>query len=291
MARVVTSLGTFGLALLLIGNASACLIPFSPPTAPSVTFSTAHFRHSSSFCTVGFGGSRIPTEAVRWLGEPNTANQPSASLRAAMSAHGRFYHGQTYRADAVYLVQPESFARRAAEGDLDRRNLGMFVQVIVSLGSESRFEFELLYDFDSDRLADAVDVIAFVDVDVQAPATDGAPTPYYAGLNPAMPASFGAIQHAMGSWKGGLGPPGNGIGYGWGGFPSDLGGYFAPEEDYAFNWDLSDLQDGIAQQNLEGSAPDNFDAAPEPSSLAVFCGLGVLALWSAWLRKGKRKPA
>ena len=291
MARVVTSLGTLGLVLLLIGNASAYLIPLSGPTAPSVTFSTAHFRHSSSFCTVGFGGSRIPTDKVGWLGDPYRAYQPNGSPPMALSAHSRLYHGQTYRSDALYMVHPEPFAPSAAEGDLDRRNLGMFVQMVVAAGSDSRFEFELLYDLDCDRQPEHLDVIAFVDVDVQAPATDGAPTPYYAGLNPAMPASFGAIQHAMGSWKGGLGPPGNGIGYGWGGFPSDLGGYFAPEEDYAFNWDLSDLQDGIAQQNLEGSAPDNFDAAPEPSSLVVFCGLGVLALWSAWLRKGKRKPA
>jgi len=207
-----------------------------------------------------------------------------------MSAHGRFYHGQTYRPDAVYLVQRESLAPKAGDGDLDRRNLGMFVQVIVSLGSDSRFEFELLYDFYSDRLAEALDVIAFVDVDVQEPTTYGAPTPYYAGLNPALPASFGAIQHAMESSQDILGAPGNGVGYGWGGFPAHSGDYFAPDEDYAFNWDLSDLQGGIAQQNLEGSPPGNFDAAPEPSSLAVFCGLGVLALWGVWLRKVKRKP-
>jgi len=293
MARVVTTLGTFGLVLLLIGNASAYLIPFSPPRAPSVTFSAAHLGHSPSFCTVGLGGSRIPTEAVRWLGEPNTANRPSASLRAAMSAHGRFYHGQTYRADAVYLVQPESFARRAAEGDLDRRNLGMFVQMVVAAGSDSRYEFELLYDLDCDRQPEHLDVIAFVDVDIQEPSTDDAPVPYYAGLNPAMPASFGAIQHAMASTKGGMWGSSGGIGYGWGGFPTAVGDYSRSGDDYTadFDLDLYDLQSGIAPQNLEGSSGEHLDAAAEPSSLVVFCGLGVLALWGAWLRKGKRKPA
>ena len=293
MARVVTSLGTLGLVLLLIGNASAYLIPLSGPTAPSVTFSTAHFRHSSSFCTVGFGGSRIPTDKVGWLGDPYRAYQPNGSPPMALSAHSRLYHGQTYRSDALYMVHPEPFAPSAAEGDLDRRNLGMFVQMVVAAGSDSRFEFELLYDLDCDRQPEHLDVIAFVDVDVQAPATDGAPTPYYAGLNPAMPASFGAIQHAMASTKGGMWGSSGGIGYGWGGFPTAVGDYSRSGDDYTadFDLDLYDLQSGIAPQNLEGSSGEHLDAAAEPSSLVVFCGLGVLALWGAWLRKGKRKPA
>jgi len=129
-----------------------------------------------------------------------------------------------------------------------------------------------------------------VDVDVQEPATDGVPTPYYAGLNPAMPASFGAVQHAMESTKGVPGLSGNGIGYGLGGMAPGVGMNWPFEDVCPSSLDLFDLQNGIDQQNLEGSAPDHLDAAAEPSSLAVFCGLGVLALWGAWLRNGKRKP-
>jgi hypothetical protein len=294
MVRCATFACATGVLLLLAANASAHFTPTAVPAKADVTLLAAHFGGTPSVCTVGFGCAGIPTDKVGWLGEPETATRrPSAPLRAALAAHGRFYRPRRYRTDAVYFVQPAWLGGAATNGELDRWNLDVFVQVVAAAEADCRFKFQLMFDLDAEEPPEMLDLIELVEVDVEDSNVAGLRLPYGAGLNPALPASFGAIQHAMATMKAGMEQSGDGISGAFGGLAS---GVWTPPP--AGNGDTVDpylselhydLHNGANQEDPTGWASSQL--APEPSSLAVFCGLSLLAVWGAALRRRKRKPA
>ncbi len=296
MLRLATLTGAVGISLLLAVNASAYFTQTAAPAQVDVTLFATHFEPIPGVCTVGLGGSGIPTEKVGWLGRPDAVEHPpSGPFRTALAAHGRFYRPHRYRANAVYFAQPPWRGGAALEADLDRGNLDMFVQVLATANDDCRFRFQLMFDLDAKELPDTVDLVALLEVDVQDAEATPFRLPYGAGLNPALPASFGAIQHAMAAAKGDMGKYGNGIGWGLSGLGAGFGGTAAAVDGDALNAGLSepyyDLHNGANQQTPTGW--DTIQHAPEPSSLAVFGGLSLLAVCGNALRKRnrKRKPA